>query len=158
MAETNQPVIESFLKAHPIDQHLERLVVEGPASPDLLRLVDGLIKQPTILGKDALAAGLYLYIDALEPAHAICQAHEGVPTFDFWHAILHRREGDFSNSRYWFRRAGAHPVITKIGQGYQPIQFVDSVEKSHNQGKPTAGLVELQRAEWLGMFRWCEGN
>src|SRR5260221_7635654 len=44
---------------------------------------------------DEVKAGLYLLNDDLERAHELAQAHEGDKTFDFWHAIVHRREGDF---------------------------------------------------------------
>lgn len=39
-------------------------------------------------------------------AHDIVQSHEGEPECDWVHAWLHRREGDLSNARYWYRRAG----------------------------------------------------
>ena len=41
-----------------------------------------------------------------EAAHAIVQGHEGDPTADWIHAVLHKIEGDDANSRYWYRRAG----------------------------------------------------
>jgi hypothetical protein len=41
-----------------------------------------------------------------EAAHAIVQEHEGDPTADWIHAVLHKIEGDDANSRYWYRRAG----------------------------------------------------
>ena len=54
----------------------------------------------------ALVRGLLLYgIDDLPPAHAVFQEdHTGVGSYT--HGMLHRREGDFDNARYWFRRAG----------------------------------------------------
>jgi hypothetical protein len=42
-------------------------------------------------------------------AHAIVQAHEGVPPCDWVHAHLHRIEGDAANAGYWYRRAGRAP-------------------------------------------------
>jgi len=41
-----------------------------------------------------------------DEAHAIAQAHEGEPLFDWLHAVLHKLEGDAGNARYWYRRAG----------------------------------------------------
>ena len=39
-----------------------------------------------------------------EGAHAIAQSLEGKAHADWLHAILHKIEGDESNSRYWYRR------------------------------------------------------
>jgi hypothetical protein len=39
-------------------------------------------------------------------AHSIAQASEGTREYDRLHAYLHRKEGDVSNARYWYRRAG----------------------------------------------------
>src|SRR4051812_8366636 len=47
-------------------------------------------------------AGIWLLHDYLDESHKISQ---GIDTTSgsFWHAIMHRREGDFSNAKYWFR-------------------------------------------------------
>ncbi len=42
-----------------------------------------------------------------QAAHGIAQSHEGTKNYDRLHAYLHRKEGDISNARYWYRRAGA---------------------------------------------------
>jgi hypothetical protein len=39
-------------------------------------------------------------------AHECAQADEGNPSCDWVHAYLHRKEGDASNARYWYGRAG----------------------------------------------------
>lgn len=62
---------------------------------------------------------LYLWHDHWNDAHEIAQANEGEPLHDYLHAIVHRREGDFSNSNYWFRSAGLHPasiLLAKRGE------------------------------------------
>src|SRR5579871_5932029 len=65
---------------------------------------------------DALAAlsGLWLWVDALDECHKIAQDLVS-PTGSFWHAIMHRREGDFSNSKYWYHRCPNHHVIKMLG-------------------------------------------
>lgn len=39
-------------------------------------------------------------------AHEIVQQFESDATAAWIHAVLHKIEGDESNSRYWYRRAG----------------------------------------------------
>src|SRR5690348_16418541 len=45
----------------------------------------------------AMLAGLWLWHDWLDESHRISQSLSSA-TGSFWHAIMHRREGDFSNS------------------------------------------------------------
>jgi len=97
-----------------------------------------------------IMAGLWLYVDDLDRSHDLSQ---GIPTATgaYWHAIMHRREGDFSNSKYWFRQVGNHPVIGELG--YDPYRFVDDCET--DRGRNEARLVDLQRREWKALFDWC---
>lgn len=62
----------------------------------------------------ALMAGLYLWNDNLYTSHSYCQQIEDDPTGAYWHAIMHRMEPDYPNSKYWFRRAGNHPVKQEL--------------------------------------------
>ena len=41
-----------------------------------------------------------------DAAHSIVQQYEADTTAAWIHAVLHKIEGDDSNSRYWYRRAG----------------------------------------------------
>jgi hypothetical protein len=54
-----------------------------------------------------LIAAIELAIDGnWSGAHAIVQGKEADPTACWIHAVLHKLEGDQSNARYWYRRAG----------------------------------------------------
>lgn len=113
---------------------------------------------------DPLAAGLWLRFDFLDEAHALCQRAEGDPDHDLWHAILHRREPDAWNAKYWWRSAGAHPVLAELRRrapevGYTfttPEAFVDFCERTRGTGtgdERTAAAV--QALEWELAFAWC---
>jgi hypothetical protein len=41
-----------------------------------------------------------------DAAHQLVQEHENDANASWIHAVLHKMEGDLSNSRYWYRRAG----------------------------------------------------
>lgn len=97
-----------------------------------------------------LAAGLWLYIDDLERSHALSQNLLSA-TGSYWHAIMHRREGDFSNAKYWYRKVGRHPVLDELD--YDPFSFTDDCESDQGQNSPT--LVDMQRREWRALFDWC---
>lgn len=57
--------------------------------------------------KDQLLKAIDLALnDEWEAAHGIVQDHEGDPAAAWIHAVLHKIEGDASNSRYWYRHAG----------------------------------------------------
>ncbi len=49
-----------------------------------------------------------------QTAHSIAQSQEGTQSYDRLHAYLHRKEGDASNARYWYRRAGADLYIGSL--------------------------------------------
>ena len=62
----------------------------------------------------ALHSGLWLIHDFLDESHELSQSIQGRGADrngDYWHGIMHRREPDWSNSKYWFRRVGDHPIF-----------------------------------------------
>src|SRR5262245_6850024 len=48
---------------------------------------------------------MWLWHDFIEEAHKIAQDNASAEG-SWLHAIVHRREGDFSNSKYWYARCG----------------------------------------------------
>jgi hypothetical protein len=66
----------------------------------------------------ALHAGLWQTNDWLDESHNCSQSieGEGEGNGDYWHAIMHRREPDPSNSKYWFRRVGHHACFEPLAQ------------------------------------------
>ncbi len=111
-------------------------------------------------------SGIWLLHDYLDESHTISQ---GIDTTSgsFWHAIMHRREGDFWNSKYWFRRVGEHPAFAMImsrakqaadfpPRAWDPFAFVDRC-KAALAGKPSDrdACLELQQIEWESLFDYC---
>ncbi len=110
---------------------------------------------------------LYLYLGCLDEAHSIAQdlsSREG----SYWHGVMHRMEGDFWNAKYWFQRAGTHPVFPSIAAaareiGYDaahtwaPSEFVDFCETSQRRGGSEEEAVAkgVQMIEWRFLFDWC---
>jgi hypothetical protein len=60
-------------------------------------------------------SGVWLLHDFLDDSHKISQDID-TTSGSFWHGIMHRREGDFWNSKYWFRRARQHPALDMIAE------------------------------------------
>ncbi len=118
-------------------------------------------------------AGLLLWNDDLDAAHPISQNVE-TPTGSFWHAIIHRREADFSNANYWWNRTGNHPVFEEIcdlalhrvadfafldeiraSGRWEPRAFTDFCQKAHKTGELQAELEAVQRLEMRALLEWC---
>ncbi len=112
----------------------------------------------TVIDRDAFGcflAAVWLLHGYLDEAHTLCQ---DVPTASgsYWHGVIHRREGDYGNAQYWFRRAGEHPACPAIAVDWDPLAFVDEVRHAAKQGGPQAeACIALQRAEWRALFDWC---
>lgn len=77
---------------------------------------------------DLIRAGNFRPGTEMEKAHQISQEHEGVPLFDWVHALVHRIEGDDANAGYWYRRAGKIRHSGSIKEEWQII--LTSVEKA----------------------------
>ena len=105
-------------------------------------------------------AGAWLLCDFLDESHTISQAI-GSPSGSFWHGIMHRREGDFSNAKYWFNRVGEHPVYEEIaaavGQSrWDPFAFVDECRTAvRSSGAEAEHCRQLQQSEWEVLFDYC---
>jgi hypothetical protein len=142
--------VEPVFVSCPADQALARLVPDQGASPEVSALVETTIQAPVIAARPTLVSALWLYVDELDRSHVVSQGIDDT-TGSFWHGIMHRREGDFSNSHYWFRKVGTHPAMAQIS-GYDPHQLIDDVEAA---GADVEALVDLQRREWQTLFSWC---
>lgn len=133
-----------------------RLAALGPGSPvAAVRPALAALELPP-----ACRAGLWLYFDFLSESHAISQDLD-TPDGSFWHAIMHRREPDAWNSKYWFRRVGPHPVLTRLVEqapalGYTfttPEKFVDFCEHVRGTGSADEELAKrVQLLEWQLLF------
>lgn len=126
----------------------------------------------------ALKAGLCCFHDDFTGCHQAAQSLEGRGQRhgDYWHAILHRREPDYGNARYWFRQVGHHrifenlcketqqvaaqqdhatlrpwlPRLTAGGQ-WNPLAFIDCVAAAMESNDPVYRRVveEIQYREML---------
>jgi len=65
-------------------------------------------------------SGLWLLFDFLDRSHTISQDIHSVDG-SYWHGIMHRREPDYSNGKYWFGRVGEHPIFPSLCEGAKDI-------------------------------------
>lgn len=167
LPEQIEAAVAPVFAALPFNQAMTDLLPAKGASPEVVAVVEQVVNDPALAGHDAIKAALWLYVDELDRSHAFSQDLHN-PTGSFWHAIMHRREGDFSNAKYWYRKAGAHPAMTHIdlaGGGsasgsdmgaYDPIAFTDRVARANARcDKDSPDLLALQHHEWRALFEWC---
>jgi hypothetical protein len=112
---------------------------------------------------DCAMAGLWCYHNGFEESHGLSQAIE-TPTGSYWHGILHRREPDYFNAKYWFRRVGNHPVFSDLRieaaahgmANWDAFSFTDTVERAvSGDAKLRQVCEQVQMAEWWLLFDFC---
>ncbi len=167
--------------------HRKKLMELGPGQPNEdLRIelrkctIESIFPEQVIRDEDmarTCLAALWLYQDFLTEFHHLIQLVQ-TNTASFWHAIMHRREQDYWNSKFWFRSAGQHPIfpalqqkaleLSRKGAGdptaifirkqyeWDPFVFVDLCER--NQGTQSSAELlcrQIQTAEWEILFDFC---
>ncbi len=91
---------------------LPGLDAEPKCKATALRIETLLANSPTLRGS-LTEAGIWLLAGELNRSHEVSQSIETAEG-SYWHGIMHRREGDFWNSKYWFRKVGKHPVMEQL--------------------------------------------
>ncbi|REK18177.1 MAG: hypothetical protein DWQ37_04615 [Planctomycetota bacterium] len=159
----------------------------GPGRPDAHRRaelaalsIDEISGGRAVSDREMAAAcisGLWLRHDFLDESHRISQDIQS-PTGSYWHGIMHRREPDYSNAKYWFRRVGRHPVFdTLVDEArrlanqsdgtpeaaflgerapWDPFAFVDLCQKASGGSAELRALcAQIQQREWELLFDYC---
>jgi hypothetical protein len=154
--------------------HLTMKLRPGTKSvAELNAQLDAILSDPKLDRRycDLSRAAVLLWHDHFEPAHELAQEMEG-PDGSLLHGILHRREPDPSNARYWFRRVGTNHrsfecIVVKVklallgarvdliakqiipNDKWNPLAFVDFVEDALRREDPEYDRLfrQIQAAE-----------
>lgn len=131
------------------------------------------VKHPELIR----AGALWLY-GFLNESHEIAQGI-GSAEGSYWHALMHRSEPDFSNSKYWYRRVGKHSIFPALREAvwklegrtpestealksllattdWDPFRFVDLVERAASDRFSDLKLIqEIAAAEYNLLMQYC---
>ena len=124
------------------------LVPKSPWSDELQHQIQALDpgKDPKAL---AVKSALFLWNDDLDGCHTIAQdlddAHGA-----YLHGVMHRREPDYGNSKYWFRRVGAHPLFPQLREAALELLSGEAPSNRFRKDLETNAAWDADR-----MVDWC---
>lgn len=121
-------------------------------------------------------SGLWLLNNFLDESHKISQEIHTTGG-SYWHAVMHRREPDFSNAKYWFRLVGNHEIFPALRDAAREIArelgtdkssgflvsqskwdafaFVDFCEAATRGQADEALCRQVAQLEWQMLFNFC---
>ena len=134
---------------------------------DLNQLFAGQTIRDSSMARCCLS-GLWLRHNGLDESHTISQ---DIPSAEgsYWHGIMHRREPDYGNAKYWFRNVGPHAVFPALcaeaselapeapavtGGQWDPFAFVDMCESAARSANEDL-CRQIQDCEWRLLFEHC---
>lgn len=121
MSVTYTSAIADFIQKLETGNPLPPLVPQQESCADLTETLQAVSTDALFEGQhvkdstfaDAIKSGLLLWNDALDASHNISQGLANA-TGSYWHGIMHRREPDYSNAKYWFGRVGTHAIFPEV--------------------------------------------
>jgi hypothetical protein len=120
------------------------------------------------------AGALWLY-GFLDESHSIAQGIDSAEG-SYWHALMHRSEGDFSNSKYWYRRVGCHAIFPELLNAarqlevssqsmlaaiheisdWDPFRLVDAMDQADRRETGDKALIQvIVQQEYNLLMSYC---
>ena len=162
MAVMYAPAIAEVIEKLETGNPLPRLVPQEAWNSELTNALESTSLDELFRGESlkntafgsAIKSGLLLWNDALDASHNISQGLEN-QTGSYWHGIMHRREPDYSNSKYWFGRVGAHPIFPQLRE-----RAIAILKETPNPSDTLEGIAQAIAAseDWdaYQFIDWCQ--
>ncbi|MGV3773102.1 MAG: hypothetical protein ACO1QB_09395 [Verrucomicrobiales bacterium] len=175
----NKPTSPQFLELLETTSMADIGPARRPEAWPLARLEEELRKHPLMQqdhsSSKAIASLVLLWHDHLDASHEISQSLH-TPDGSYLHGMMHRREPDYFNAKYWFRKSPSHPAFEHLADEtkklllprfpeiesllpsdeWDPFWFVDACERAAKPGDARQKLVlqAIQKMEFLALLKW----